>query len=304
MAHISEFFGYLATDKSAPALAAAEQRRCPHLDGACVKTLSDGLISGACAMKPATSGPVISCPIRLYADDYRILSDVAEKAFSQGLQLVAGSRAQSEAKRLGEQVVAVFGKRWGGELRLPQRQGTGGYFVDWVLALVDPSMGLVEFVAIEVQTIDTTGNYRASRTALLQPGRHIAESVTGLNWENVNKRILPQLIYKGQVLQREEHCKKGLFFVCPTPVYNRVMNRLGGEAGLTTVTLQPAAITFMAYDYADPSLAQPGVPMPLSLEVQHTTTVYKLQERFNNIELPEANVYRDAVKVALGQTRY
>ncbi|WP_420181323.1 NotI family restriction endonuclease [Paenarthrobacter sp. TA1.8] len=302
MAHISEFFGHLATDKSEAAIRAAEDKHCPYLGETCVKRLSDGTISGACALKPATSGPVICCPIRLYADDYRIIRDVADRAFGPGMAFVPGPRARLESKKLGRPVVGVFGKRWGGELRLPQRQGVGGYFVDWVLALVGPDAGLVEFVAIEVQTIDTTGNYRASRLGLLEPSRRIVNSTAGLNWENVNKRIIPQLIYKGQVLQREEGCKKGLFFVCPTPVYQKVMTRLGGQAGLTTVHLQPAAITFLGYDYAvDAAAVQPGASVPLALEVEHTTTVYKLQERFSNIELPEANVYRNAIKIALGE---
>ena len=80
----------------------------------------------------------------------------------------------------------------------------------------------------EGQTIDTTGNYRTAREALLKDREIIADTV-GLNWENVSKRIIPQLIYKGQVLQREELCKTGLFFVCPQPVYERVLNRLGGK---------------------------------------------------------------------------
>lgn len=90
-------------------------------------------------------------------------------------------------------VVAVFGKGWGGELRLPQRQGMGAYFVDWVLARLDDNARLAEFTAIEVQTIDTTGNYNAARQALLTNGAEV-DCPVGLNWENVNKRILPQLM--------------------------------------------------------------------------------------------------------------
>lgn len=298
MTHVSEFFGYLATDRSPAALDAADRKYCPFLQQTCVKTLSDRTISGACAIKQKNSGPVICCPIRLYADDYRILRDVADKAFWPGLELIPGPAAKAEARRQDQPVVGVFGKRWGGELRLPQREGIGGYFVDWVLALVGPQ-GLVEFVAIEVQTIDTTNNYRDSLKGLAGIPRTIVESKAGLNWENVSKRILPQLIYKGQILQREDGCKKGLFFVCPTPVYEKTMSRLGGKAGLTTVSLQPPAITFMGYNYADASVIQPGIPVPLELEVEHTTTVYKLQERFGNVELPDANVYRDAINAAL-----
>lgn len=298
MSHVSEFFGYPVTDISATAVGAAENRHCPFLGRTCVKTLSDGLVSGACALKPANSPAVICCPNRLYADNYRFLVDIAEKAFPIGLELVPGPRALLDARDRGQPVVGVFGKRWGGELRLPQRSGVGNYYVDWILALVDPLEGLTEFVAVEVQTIDTTGNYRASRTALLED-RRIENSTAGLNWENVSKRILPQLIYKGQVLQREEGCKKGLFFVSPTPVYERVMRRLGGEEGLTTYHLQPASITFMSYDYADSSDTPAGQTVPLSLDLIHSTTVYKLQDRFNNVELPSPNVYRDAIVRAL-----
>lgn len=75
----------------------------------------------------------------------------------------------------------------------------------------------MEFTAIEVQTIDTTGNYRLSRLALFEPERRIVKSTVGLNWENVNKRIIPQIVYKGQVLQRERLNKTGLWFVTPVP---------------------------------------------------------------------------------------
>ncbi|MCX2746278.1 NotI family restriction endonuclease [Arthrobacter sp. MI7-26] len=299
MGHISEFFGYPATDQSDIAKKAAEDEFCHYLGSTCIKTLNDGRVAGACTLKPATSGPVICCPIRLYAEDYKILRDIADRAFTPGLQLVKGAEARAQATKMGTPVVGVFGQRWGGELRLPKREGVGSYFVDWVLALVEPDTGLKEFVAVEVQTIDTTGNYHPSRDALLSDDRTIVNSTAGLNWENVNKRILPQLIYKGQVLQREEACAKGLFFVCPTPVYNKIMGRLGGENGLTSMHLQPGSITFMAYDYDPEVPAAPGTSMPLRLEVQRTTSVWKLQDRFNNVDLPDANVYRKAIEQAL-----
>lgn len=294
-----EIFGYKATDHSEEALAAAAAARCPFLEETCEKTLNDGSISGVCSIKPATSRPVICCPIRLYADDYQVLNDVAARAFGLGFTLAKGRSAVSEARRTGKPTIAVFGRRWGGELRLPQRLGRGGYFVDWILARLDSDGSLVEFVAIEVQTIDTTGNYKAGRSALLSESRVVVPTSAGLNWENVNKRILPQLIYKGQVLQRESLCLKGLFFICPTPVYTRIMDRLGGREGLIRYSLQPASITFMAYDYDFASGRPLGQPVALSAEIEHTTTVYKMQERFNNVELPNENVYRDAITTAL-----
>lgn len=299
MAHLFEFFGYRATDHSPAALESAERKDCPFQQQGCTKTI-DGIPTGACSLKMIKSDrPVIICPIRLYAEDHQILQHVSDKAFGPGMALIPGAQAAAVALERGAAVVAVFGKGWGGELRLPQRAGGGSYFVDWILALLNPDGSLAEFVAVEVQTIDTIGNYLASRTAMLAPGRHIVESKSGLNWENVSKRIIPQLIYKGQLLQREEACKKGLFFVCPSPVYDRIMMRLGGKEGLTTVHLQPHAITFMGYDHVSPDKRVDGQPVQLQQEVEHTTSVSKLQERFGNVDLPEANVYRDAIRAAL-----
>lgn len=295
-----EFFGYRAEDVSTTAISAASQRQCPYLDEPCEKHLSDGEISGVCTIKPVTSSPVICCPIRLYADGYRILHDVARIAFGTDYPLIAGTKAAATAQAKKHPTVAVFGKRWGGELRLPQKDGAGSYFVDWVLALLDADGQLQEFVAVEVQTIDTTGNYRNGREALLNTGRSVVKTSAGLNWENVNKRILPQLIYKGQVLQREALCRKGLFFVSPVPVYERIMSRLGGSGGLLRYALQPASITFLAYDYDLGQDVADGSLMSLKANPPHSTTVYKVQEAFNNVTLPDENVYRDAIIAALG----
>lgn len=296
-----EFFGYRATDSSAAAISAASSETCPIINERCEKTFNDGVVSGACTLKPVNAGPVICCPIRLYADNYKVLHDIAFKAFGTRLNLVPGAQAVKHATSNSEPCVAVFGKRWGGELRLPQKKGKGGYFVDWVLAKVDGQGELEEFVAVEVQTIDTTGNYRNGFTAL-KKNRSVEKTTAGLNWENVSKRILPQLIYKGQVLQREELCKKGLFFVCPQPVSDRIMDRLGGQEGLIRYALQPASITFVAYDHNLTPNFIDGQLVPLRNTLTHSTTVYKVQEAFNNVTLPDENVYRDAILKALGTT--
>ncbi len=298
---IWEFFGYRADDTSTVATDAIANDMCPILNGTCEKSFNDGTVSGVCTLKPITSEPVICCPIRLYGDEYKILQDVVERAFKEPLLLVPGKEAASFAKTNRKPCVAVFGKKWGGELRLPQKSGSGGYFVDWVLAKLDHAGALEEFVAVEVQTIDTTGNYRNGFTAL-KAGKGIQKNTAGLNWENVSKRILPQLIYKGQVLQREELCKGGLFFVCPLPVYTRITQRVGGKKGLVRHPLQPAAITFMPYTHNLDIKHPHGQLVPIKLDSSHTTTVYRLQEAFNNVTLPDENVYQAAIQRALGQS--
>ena len=148
-----------------------------------------------------------------------------------------------------------------------------------------------------MQTIDTTGSYRAARQELIDTQGIIKDTV-GLNWENVSKRIIPQIIYKGQVLQREELCRSGLYFVCPTPVYDKVLERLGGKERLPQFPTQPAAIHFVAYDYISDE-KQDGEIRPLDIIEEYCTTVYKVQEAFSAVDLPDQNVYRDAILHAL-----
>ena len=293
--YIAEFFGYRAEDKSDMALKAAASGLCPFLGSQCTKILSrDGVVSGVCAIRQKTDGApmVICCPIRLYAEDYKMLTTISCNAFNQNLNLYAG-RTAVERARTENGAIAVFGHGWGGELRLPQREGTGSYFVDWVLARLDGTGKLVEFTAIEVQTIDTTGNYRTARDKLLNK-REIIDDTVGFNWENVSKRIIPQIIYKGQVLQREDLCRTGLYFVCPKPIYERVLKRLGGKERIPRFPTQPASIHFISYDFTN-SDGIDGVICPLDVIEEHCTTVYKIQEAFSAMNLPEGNVYRDAI---------
>jgi len=300
--NIIELFGYNPRDTSPAAQEARRELRCPFLGQTCTKTLSDGLVSGMCTLKPMTSGPVICCPVRLYANHYQILKDVAVQAFGGGVELVAGiDLKRYRAEHPDNSAIAVFGKRWGKELRLPSRAKNvggkvGAYFVDWILAHVDPKGKLLGFVAVEVQSIDTTGNYREERASYLEHGTFTGNSTAGPNWENVNKRILPQIIYKGHVLRREPLCQKGLFFICPTPVYNKIAERLGGN--LEEIHQQPGSVTLMRYDVG------PEVPdgqiRALVSGGQSTTTVDQVALAFTAPKnLPPAKVYEQAITAEL-----
>jgi hypothetical protein len=299
--YIAELFGYRAEDRSPTALKAAARGLCPVLGTTCTKILGrDKTPSGACSIRQARAGnpDVICCPIRLYADEYKLLKIISNRAFRTSLNLYAGRAAVERARREGG-AVAVFGHGWGGELRLPKRDGEGAYSVDWVLAKLDENARLDEITAIEVQTIDTTGNYRDSRDALLA-SRDMVKSTVGLNWENVSKRILPQIIYKGQVLQREELCKTGLYFVCPQPVYERVLARLGGKGNLPEFPSgQPGTVHFFSYDYDAGVKNVDGEMRPLCFREEYCTAIHKVQEAFSNIALPETNVYKRAIEHAL-----
>jgi hypothetical protein len=293
---IIEFFGYNPEDRSPAAVEARRDLRCPFLGRQCVKKLSDKLISGVCTLKPGKAGPVICCPIRLYSGNYEVLRDVARIAFGPVLPLVSASERTPET---GE-CIAVFGKGWGKELRLPsrgKRNGkSGAYFVDWVLAHVSAGGDLINFVAVEVQSIDTTGNYRLERETYLKEEEFKGKSTAGFNWENVNKRILPQIIYKGHVLRQEPLCQKGLFFICPTPVYNKIGERLGG--GLRPYPIQPGSLTIMWYDIGEP--VEAGNIRQLVNGGQFTTTIDQVALAFTApSNLPPAQVYENAIRASL-----
>lgn len=296
---IVELFGFAPQDRSFAAVQAREDQACPFVGGPCTKLLRDGARSGACTVRQVSSGPVICCPNRLYAEDYKILADVAATAFGPGMRLVSGT----QLNRLhgdGADVV-VYGKRWGKELKLPRVQGRGGFFVDWILARVGRHATLEDFVAVEVQSMDITGNYRAEREAYLRGEDYPKASDGGINWENVSKRILPQIIYKGHVLRREERCTRGLFFVCPTPVYGRIRDRLGGDM-LSYPNLQPGSLTFRWYNIA--GAVTQGRSRPLTFEGQFTTTVDQVALAFTAPRnLPPPNVYEEAIVAELMRLR-
>lgn len=302
---VFEYFGFPALSQSATAVEHRANRECPFLGKVCEKRVGmgpagEGVPSGVCTIKPKTSAPVICCPIRLYANGYRVLRNAATQAFGAEPGLVSGREARRWAINNSEPCIAVFGHKWGGELRVPKKGESGNYSVDWILALLDARGELVEFVAIEVQTIDTTGNYKNGIAALDLTPPSVVSTTAGLNWENVNKRILPQLIYKGQLLQREDKCKQGLYFICPTAVLDRIYTRLGGVDQLSDVPPQPASITFLPYDL-DERTSLEDDSYRLELGKLKGTAISEIQEAFGKVGRQNKNVYEGAINRALGQ---
>ncbi|MGO2360362.1 MAG: NotI family restriction endonuclease [Brachybacterium tyrofermentans] len=300
MTTIVDWFGYLASDTSEAATQARRDEWCPFINAPCVKDFVDGGKSGVCTLKQSTRSPVVCCPNRLYGDDWEILRYVSSKAFDDDYDLVPGRQARLRAAEIGDSVVGVFGKSWGGELHLPQRGGKGSYFVDYILARISPRGDLESFVAVEVQSIDTTGNYQNRVRELRGEPQTGSKVSAGFNWENVSKRILPQLIYKGNVLEQEAKCRAGLFFITPKPVYERIMDRLIGE-GMPLPPYPPGGntISFASFD-PDWERATVGEPAPLRLTHELTTTVSQVAHNFTGVgNLPPAGSYERAITSVL-----
>ena len=301
---VTEFFGYAPLDAAATGHVA--ERRCPYVKRDCIKPKH-----GACSVQQVTeTEPVICCPNRMYGDNFRILAEIASEAFGAESVLVRPAEVPALVltRSMTGNEVAVFGRYWGQELPLPRplgvtAAGTRKYYVDWILAKLGANGNVTELTAVEVQSVDTTGNYSdqirsffAGQAYTDGQGRKPGYSDAGMNWENVNKRILPQIIYKGHVLRREAKCTKGLYFVCPKQVYDRIRDRLGGH--LHHYHPSAGTITFRSYELGPSVLA--GCQRDMTLSGQFTTTVDQVALAFTSpMNLPDQNVYEAAINAAL-----
>lgn len=301
---VNEFFGFEPLDPRASQF--VSNGICPFVDDKCIKPRH-----GACSVQQISSeNPVICCPNRMYGENFRILKEISEEAFGPKTKLVSVMDFNTLDKKIikSGNIVIVFGKYWGKELPLPKPPGPSGkisrnYYMDWILAKISPTGEVSEITAIEVQTIDTTGNYLEQSKAFFNSknfidlkGRNPGFSNSGINWENVNKRILSQLIYKGHVLRREEKCSKGLYFVCPEQVFERIKERLGGE--LHRYAPQPGAINFRSYKIGKSE--EKSGHKKIIFSNQFTTTVDQVAVAFTSPRnLPEMNVYEAAIKANL-----
>ncbi len=69
--------------------------------------------------------------------------------------------------------------------------------VDFVIADVDPQGNITEFISVELQAVDCTGSVEPAYTALMSNQMLRTKSTYGINWANVRKRYVSQLITKG-----------------------------------------------------------------------------------------------------------
>jgi hypothetical protein len=234
---IVELFGFSPNDISAQALSSFTSKVCPFVDKPCIKSNHDQtVIYGTCSVTGGVISEkkeeVIICPKRLYADNYKIFEDLIKRVWGELPLVVSGSLFDLSIKaRVYDECVVAFGQNSGKEITV---NSTGKLSMDWILQRYkkeDSNLVPIDFIGIEIQTIDTTGNYREPFSAYskIKSGEtvhEIPDSSHGLNWANVYKRLIPQIIRKGNIYSQSERCI-GFFFILPEQVYEKFDQVLG-----------------------------------------------------------------------------
>ena len=222
---IVELFGYAADDTSETARSLWRLGACPFINKSCTKYNHDQtIIYGTCTVT-SSFGDCIICPNRLYANSYQILRDVAKDAFGTDHNFLLYDQYISKRESKDEFLVAL-GQNSGKEVKLGR-----GLSMDWVIAKVKQGK-LLSYVGAEVQSIDITGNYRDAWHAYSQLPTFkgtIPSSAHGLNWANVHKRLIPQLIRKGIVYSKSSLCTSGIYFLLPEIVYQKFEEIIGSD---------------------------------------------------------------------------
>lgn len=234
---IVELFGFSPDDTTPNAVAKLQSVLCPFLESQCTKTNHDQtVVYGTCAVtgsrKDGVRDEVIICSKRLYAQNYRIFKNITQWVWGD-LPLVVGGDLKSLYEQASQHLecVVAFGQNSGREIVV---YSNGKLSMDWVLqryTLKDLYLIAEDFIGIEIQSIDITGNYRDTFSAYssLKNGQLtnlIPNSGHGLNWANVHKRLIPQIIRKGNIYSHCDRCL-GFFFILPEQVYEKFDEILG-----------------------------------------------------------------------------
>jgi hypothetical protein len=284
-ADISELFGYTPDDRSAIALAFKSNRKCPFVGGTCSKTNHDqSEIYGVCSVSygiRSSDQDIVVCPKRLYVDQYACLREVADHVWGKSEDrgfVIGGSHGDLRSKALKHtSCIVAFGQGSGSEVGF---SSGGSLSIDWVLQRYEKSSAgtLVakDFICVEIQSIDITGNYRdvwAAYMSMNDPSKQysVPNSGHGLNWANVHKRLIPQLIRKGNVMLHAPRCL-GLCFVLPDAVFRKFEEVL---PSLETQKIRPKDGGISVFTYVLGPMPTPGSIRTL---INNRTVHYNIQD--------------------------
>lgn len=282
-----EVFGFSPLDTTPTARKFWHLSACPFIGKACNKTNHDSTICyGTCSVGNTGENTII-CPNRFYANGYSTIASVAKDAFGDIPFMLFDAYIQ-RPEDAGDCVVAL-GQNSGREVQVKDLS------MDWVLAKISHGR-LIEYVGLEVQSIDITGNYRDAWYAARDMASVVPPSQHGLNWANVHKRLIPQIIRKGLVYSRSKFVKKGMYFIVPEAVYKRFENILGKD--MPVVPASHETLTVMTYNLGVDQGA--GKMRDLVLVRSATVTLDDFSARFvSGPNLPSGDALDDKIRQLL-----
>lgn len=289
-----EIFGYAPNDLSKEARTLWKLGACPFTNSVCTKTNHDNSITyGTCSVS-SVKGDCIICPNRLYENNYAALKKIAVDAFGSSAEFLTYDQFIPRRSENKEFIVAL-GQKSGKEVSVKNLS------MDWVLAKIFNGE-LISYVGIEVQSIDITGNYRDAWHAYknISPStKSIPSSAHGLNWANVHKRLIPQLIRKGVIYSNSELVPSGIYFIVPEIVYQKFEEVIGADIPLVK-DKGKGVMTVHTYSLSAPSLNN-GVQRSLVLNREIRFELSEFSNRFiSGVNLPSGKDLDSAVRNVLG----
>jgi len=117
--------------------------------------------------------------------------------------------------------------------------------VDFVIADIDESTDSVrEFVSVELQAVDISGSVEPAYSAVVSNQLLEKRPSFGINWANVRKRYINQLINKGIY---HHHWKTRIISVIQTPLYNKFREAIQFDE--LPPSSESSNVVFMTYDF-------------------------------------------------------
>ena len=290
-----EVFGYGPDDLTPSVRSLWSLGACPFINKSCTKANHDNSVTyGTCSVT-SPFGDCIICPNRLYENSYATLKRISGQVFGKDVPFMMFDEYIKRRDEKGAFVIAL-GQNSGKEVKIGKSLS-----MDWVLAKIKKGQ-LVEYTGVEVQSIDITGNYRDCWYGYKNLKPHsdavIPSSGHGMNWANVHKRLIPQIIRKGKVYSTSSLVKSGLYFVLPEIVYLKFEDIIGADIP-QEAKAGPNILTI--HTYALSKSAKHGKQRSLKFSREIRVSLEEFSQRFiSGPNLPTGEYLDIAVKKVLG----
>lgn len=251
---------------------------CPFIQSRCIKRSARFPLEPypVCSIWKGNSSPqnpqtdlICVCPKRFYAVDF--LKEVVSHCWP--------GPAPANAKVVPEVQMKGFGN------------------VDFVIADIAADGSVGQFLSVELQAIDITGSVSPAYDGLRSSSDLAKRPTYGLNWDNVYKRYITQLIRKGYF---HHHWKSKIVAVIQDQIYQSIKGR---AEFMRTANLQDPTVNiiFMTYRFeADPT--RTGQFRPALVTVEGTSHA-SLQNAMMYKDAPSRDAFCEQIRVSLHRAR-